>query len=71
MWVRFTADFNFRPNVGTTIAYKAGMLQNVTRRCAMEATLKGKAVRMTKSRKDEEPVEWPPNEKVPAHSASE
>lgn len=51
MWVRFTADFNFRPNAGTTIAYKAGMVQNVTRRCALEATLKGKAVRLKTPRK--------------------
>lgn len=54
MWVRFTADFNFRPNAGTTIAYKAGMVQNVTRRCAMEATLKGKAVKLKTPRKGEE-----------------
>lgn len=54
MWVRFTADFKFRPNAGTTIAYKAGMVQNVTRRCALEATLKGKAVRLKTPRKGEE-----------------
>jgi hypothetical protein len=46
MWVRFTDDFDFSPaerNGRVTIAYKAGMLQNVTRECAGQAIPQGKA----------------------------
>lgn len=47
MWVRFTADFPFSPEVRggrVTIAYKAGMTMNVTRECADKAVGAGKAV---------------------------
>lgn len=39
MWVRFTADYDFRPSArrGVTIAYKAGMVENVTRECGERA----------------------------------
>jgi hypothetical protein len=56
-WIRFTADFNFRPKVVTTIAYKKGMVMNVTGQCATLAIAAGKAVRMEKPSKDAEPVE--------------
>jgi hypothetical protein len=48
MWVRFTADFPFSPEVRggrVTIAYKAGMTMNVTRECADKAIAAEKAVR--------------------------
>lgn len=56
-WVRFTADYDWSPRYGVTIAYKAGMTLNVTAACATLAIAAGKAVRMRKARKDEEPVE--------------
>lgn len=56
MWVRFTADWSYR-KPAFTIAYKAGMAQNVTRECATLAIAAGKAVRLNKTRKDEVP--WP------------
>lgn len=56
-WVRFTGDYNFRPTYAVTIAYKAGMTMNVVTPCAVQAIAKGKAVRMTRSSKYEEPVE--------------
>lgn len=61
-WVRFTDDYDFRPTYGVKIAYKAGMTQNVTRACATLAIAAGKAVRMRKAHKDEEPVGWPESE---------
>lgn len=46
MWVRFKDDFDFSPkarNGNVTKAYKAGMVQNVTRECAEAAIAAGKA----------------------------
>lgn len=54
MWFRFTRDFDFSPverSGRVTIAYKAGMLQNVTRACA-EAAEKAGAGSPTKPEKD-------------------
>lgn len=48
MWVRFTADFDFSPEARRgrlTRAYKAGMVENVTRECAEKALAAGKAVK--------------------------
>lgn len=56
-WVRFTSDYDFKATPGSTIAYKAGMTQNVTRRCATLAIASGKAVRLKTPNKGEEPVE--------------
>lgn len=45
-WVRFLADFDFSPAAlkgRSTTAYKAGMVQNVTRECAAQALAAGKA----------------------------
>lgn len=47
-WVTFTADFDFSPEArkGTvTIAYKAGMTDNVTRECLEQVIAAGKAKR--------------------------
>ena len=43
-WVRFTEDFDWNPAPRSTIAYKAGMIQNVTRRCQEAARAAGKVV---------------------------
>lgn len=43
MWVRFTEDFDFKPKPAVTIAYKAGMVMNVTRACADKAIAIGSA----------------------------
>lgn len=56
-WVRFTSDFDFDPRHGVTIAYKAGMVLNVTRRCAERAIEIKRAVRMRKISRHVEPVE--------------
>ncbi|WP_181182627.1 hypothetical protein [Mesorhizobium sp. B3-1-9] len=45
MWVRFTADFDWKPTPQSIIAYKAGMEQNVTRVCAAAALSVEKAVK--------------------------
>jgi predicted secreted protein len=45
-WLRFLADYDFRPPEAPRrirIAYKAGMVQFVRRVCADEATAAGKA----------------------------
>lgn len=68
-WIRVTETFRYRPSAGTCIVYKPGTY-NVPTAAATLAVAAGKAVRMTKARKDEEPVEWQPDEKVPAHLAS-
>jgi hypothetical protein len=48
MWVRFTTDYDFSPDAKggrVTIAYKAGMVQNVTRECAEKAEAAGAGTR--------------------------
>lgn len=52
LWVRFTSDFDFKPTPQSTVAYKAGMVANVTRACATLAVVAGKAVRIKRDRKD-------------------
>lgn len=50
MWIRFTRDFDFSPAAKggcVTIAYKAGMTENVTRECATLAVAAGRGVRTT------------------------
>lgn len=68
-WIRVTETFRYKPNAGTTIVYKPGEY-NVPRACATLAIVAGKAVRLRKTHKDEEPVGWLPNEKVLAPLAS-
>lgn len=41
--VKFTADFDWMPTPRSMIAYKAGTVKNVTRRCAEKAKAQGKA----------------------------
>lgn len=48
-WVRFVEDFNWR-QPGFTVAYKAGMVLNVTRACAAAAG--DKAVAVSKEDRD-------------------
>lgn len=59
VWIRFLADYDFRATPGSTIAYKAGMVQNVTAKCATLAVAAGKAVRLRKASKDSPPEEVP------------
>lgn len=47
-WVRFTADYDFRPKPGVTIAYNGGWVGLVTTPCANEAVAAGKAERTSK-----------------------
>lgn len=51
MWVRFTADFDFKPKPQVTIAYRTGDEKNVTRDCADKAVAAGKAVRLKRKAK--------------------
>jgi hypothetical protein len=57
MWVRFTADFDYRPSKMTTIAYKAATVLNVPRPAGDAAVAAGKAVEMRKTHRDAEPEE--------------
>ncbi|MCK8779082.1 hypothetical protein M0654_03690 [Rhizobium sp. NTR19] len=41
--VRFTADFDYKPTMQTTIGYKAGMEETVKKECAEQAIAAGKA----------------------------
>jgi hypothetical protein len=47
MRVKFTADFDWK-QPGFTIAFKAGMVENVRRICGDEAIASGKAVQVGK-----------------------
>ncbi|SMQ65882.1 hypothetical protein SAMN06295905_1340 [Devosia lucknowensis] len=49
-WVRFKADFDWRPKPGVTIAYLAGMHLLVTTRCSSAAIGADKAEREPKRR---------------------
>lgn len=62
MWVRFLSDFDWR-QPGFTIAYKAGMVENVTRACAAAA---GDKVEPVEKAKKDVP-EWTEND--PAQEA--
>lgn len=53
MWMRFTENFNW-VQPGFTIAYKAGMIQNVTRECA--TTQRGVAVRTAAPKRESNEV---------------
>lgn len=50
-WVRFTADFDFKPKPQVTLAFRAGQEKNVTTPCAEAAIAKGKAVKLPRKRK--------------------
>jgi hypothetical protein len=51
MWVRFTADFDWKPKPQATIAFRLGDEKNVTRDCAEKAVAAGKAVRIKRNAK--------------------
>lgn len=42
-WVRFTADFDWKPKPTVTMAYKAGDTKLVTTPCARQAKALGRA----------------------------
>lgn len=44
MWVKFTADMDYRPRPGIIIAYKSGMTLNVPRAAAAQAVAADKGV---------------------------
>lgn len=50
-WVRFTADFDFKPKAAVTVAYKAGDEKMVTTPCAAAAVARGKGEIVNKKRK--------------------
>ena len=56
-WIRFTADFDWRPKHGVTIAYKAGMVKLVTTPCAVAAIAAGKAERTVKPKSSNDEVD--------------
>ncbi len=47
-WVRFTADFDFKPKRAVTVAYRQGMVKMVPTPCATAAIAAGKAEATTK-----------------------
>lgn len=49
-WVKFTADFDWRPRHGVVMAYRAGGAVLVTTACAKAAKAKGSAVAAVKPR---------------------
>ncbi|TPM55425.1 hypothetical protein FJ959_18240 [Mesorhizobium sp. B2-2-4] len=52
MWIRFTADFDWKPSAQSTIAYKAGTVLNVPRACAEAALGAAKAIKAGKAGKE-------------------
>lgn len=57
VWVRFTADMDWKPRPSVTIAYEAGMVCNVTRAAAKAAIDRRRALAMTKASRKAEPRE--------------
>lgn len=49
-WVRFTADFDWKPQPAVTIAYRAGDEKLVTTACAAAAKAAGKGEKVAKRR---------------------
>lgn len=49
-WLRFTADFDWKPRPQVTQAFLAGQERNVTTLCAEAAIAKGRAVRVPRKR---------------------
>lgn len=56
-WIRFIADMDFKPRPSVTIAYKAGMVVNVTSACAAEAVRKKRGVRQRKPSRNAVPAD--------------
>lgn len=42
-WVKFTADFDWKPKPAVTVAYHAGQTKLVTTACARRAKAQGRA----------------------------
>ena len=55
VWIKLLADFDYRATPAVTIAYRAGHTYNVPSAAATLAVAAGKAVRLKKTKKDEEP----------------
>lgn len=51
MHVKFTADFDWSPSYGVTLAYPANWSGSVTRRCGEKAIAAGKAVKLPTPRR--------------------
>lgn len=51
-WVRFTTPFVFKPKPNVAVAYKAGSEYLVKQDCAAAAIAAGKAVKITRRRKE-------------------
>lgn len=51
-YVRFTADFDFKPRPAVTQAFRVGEVRLVTTACAVVAEARGKAVRCDKPKGD-------------------
>ena len=47
-WVKFVGNFSFKPTPQTTIDYPAGMVCQVTSRCAEKAIAAGKAEQLAR-----------------------
>lgn len=54
-WLKFTADFDWRPQIGTVLAYKAGTVALVTTPCADAAKAAGNAEPAAKPKDAPEP----------------
>jgi hypothetical protein len=59
MWMRLLADYDYRATPASTVAYKAGGVYNAPSAAVDAAVACGKALRLRKANKDEEPTEWP------------
>lgn len=57
MKVRFLRHFDWRPHPRQVIAYRAGMVLTVTRRCAEQAIAAGAAERVGKTKTETEQSE--------------
>lgn len=57
VWVRFTADMDWKPKASVTLAYLSGDTANVTRGCAAAALSAGRAVKVRKGGRDSAVVE--------------
>lgn len=53
------SDWDFRATAASTVAYLAGGTYNAPSAAVEAAVADGKAVRLSKAHKDEEPTEWP------------
>lgn len=57
MWIKFTADFEWKPKRNVTMTWRAGDgPYNATRECAEAAIKAGAAVELKKANKDSEPT---------------